>query len=248
MSVRVPSSFESTVRRLATIIGYGSQGAKLARQLAKEGVRTRAHLKRPEILARLSHESRTNVLYSPRRSVTLATATAIVAELKRRLIFDTIRATPEILTVGSVLRGEARSKDIDLLVVVRDQEAADIALRAAKLRAPRAGDELNIVETYAAGPRRRSFIVRDARGSHYRTDLFLTTAAEKPYAVFHYTGPASYNVRTRALAKRRGWRLNQYGIFDAVTGRRVPRTSSIRTERDLALFLGVTDRAPSDRK
>jgi DNA polymerase/3'-5' exonuclease PolX len=75
----------------------------------------------------------------------------------------------------------------------------------------------------------------------------MTTTAEKPFALFHYSGPATYNIRTRALAKRHGWLLNQYGLFSIATGRRVPGSANIRTERDLAEFLGVTFRHPRDR-
>jgi DNA polymerase (family 10) len=87
-------------------------------------------------------------------------------------------------------------------------------------------------------------VVRGPRGN-YRADLFLATRAERPYALFHYTGPASYNVRVRAHAKRLGFRLNQYGLFERATGRRAP---AVRSEAGLARRLGLAARPPGARR
>jgi DNA polymerase (family 10) len=246
--------FEETVRRLAAIIGHGGQGLALARELSREGVRTRADLRRPAILARLPRESQAEVLFRPVRNVPLATAQAVAAEVKRRLVFDLGGRSRrfEVIPVGSVRRQAPRVKDIDFLIVINDAGEFEHALAAAALRPARAADRVTITDTYAAGTRRRSFILRAegrgrARAQHYRSDFFVTTGAEKPYALYHYTGSKDYNIRTRAHAKRRGWLLNQYGLFVAATGERVRGTAAILTERDLARFLGVTYYPPSAR-
>jgi DNA polymerase (family 10) len=197
---------------------------------------------------------------SATRAVPRAAAQAVAAEVKRRLVFDLGGQRPrrfEVIPVGSVRRRAPHVKDIDLLVVVPAGALApadfDRALGAAALRPPRGGDAVSFADTSAAGPRRRSLILRaEGRGrggkaQNYRTDLFIATAAEKPYALYHFTGSREYNVRTRAHAKRSGWLLNQYGLFDAATGRRVRGAAAIRTERDLARFLGVTYRPPRAR-
>jgi len=250
------SELEKAERRLAALIGHGAQGAALAGALAREGVRTRADLKKPAVLARLPRESQSNVRFRPASSVPLATAGAVVAEVVRRLVFDFTSegdARPrrfEVVPVGSVRRRAPRVKDLDFLVVVPAEYGArfDRVLAAAALRPPRAGDSLEIADTYAAGGRRRSFVLcrspRSGRAQCFRTDLFVAPASEKPFALFHFTGSKGYNIRTRALAKRRGWLLNQYGLFDARTGQRVRGTSAVRTERELARFLGVSYRPP----
>ena len=126
----------------------------------------------------------------------LAVAQAIAAEVKRRLIFranaDGRLRDYEVISVGSVRRQAPRVKDIDFLIVAPVNEI-ESALAAATLRAPRAGDVVSFGRDYAAGPRRRSLILRvKSRASlalQYRADLFVTAAAEKPYALYHYTGP-----------------------------------------------------------
>ena len=81
-----------------------------------------------------------------------------------------------------------------------------------------------------------------------QVDLFLVEEKDLPYALFHYTGSSTYNIRTRAHAKAHGMLLNQYGVFDVNTKRRARGSSSIKSERDLADFLGVSYRSPTDRK
>jgi hypothetical protein len=249
----MPRDRVSTVGRLAAIIGHGQQGRDLARMLARRGIRSRADLKKPEVLARLPREARASVLFNPARSVPLAIAQAVMAEVLRRLVLGGPRLRFEVIPVGSVRRQAPRVHDMDLLVVIEASGIPRRALASATLRPARRGDRLEIADTYLAGQRRRSFILRASRPggrpAHYRTDLFLATRAEKPYALFHYTGSSRYNIRTRALAKRKGWLLNQNGLFDAAhPTQRVPGTSSIRTERDLARFLGVSYRLPTDRE
>jgi hypothetical protein len=240
-------------RRLADIIRHGAQGVALAKRLAREGVRTRADLKKPAVLARLPREAQANVLYPPVRQIPLSVAEAVVAQLGRRLVIPV--ANCEVVPVGSVRRKAPRVKDLDVLIITPAGSEAlvgralsTIALR----RAARPADSAEIVDTYISGKRRRSLVLRvrepgHRRARYYHVDLFASTQAERPFAMFHYTGSTAYNIRTRAFAKRKGWRLNQYGLFDVSTGRRVRGSSAIRTEKELARFLGVSYREPTDR-
>lgn len=86
-----------------------------------------------------------------------------------------------------------------------------------------------------------------------KLDVFWASPAERPYALFHYTGPRSYNIRTRAYAQRKGLLLNQYGLWQRGGGgqpplRRARGSTRVRTERDVAELLGVTWRPPHLRR
>jgi DNA polymerase (family 10) len=35
-----------------------------------------------------------------------------------------------------------------------------------------------------------------------------------PYAMLHFTGSKVHNIKMRAIAKEKGWLLNQHGLFD----------------------------------
>ena len=150
--------------------------------------------------------------------------------------------------VGSVRRGAPFAKDIDVLVRLPAAARGGVAppgLAGATLRPARRGDRLEVAAVTQNGPRRVALVLR-SRGRFYRCDLFGATAAEEPFALFHFTGPAIYNIRIRAFAKRRGWRLNQYGLFSA-SGHRVRGSAALRSEQELAEFLGITPRGPGER-
>ena len=176
--------------------------------------------------------------------VPLAAARAVADEVRRRW-----RGRAPPVVVGGIRRESPLVKDIDFLVTtpprIRDG-VADF------LRPARPGDRLSVAKVVAAGPRRVSVVLRDGGAAggarHYRADFFVRKPGEKPFALFHFTGARAYNIRVRAHAKKRGLLLNQYGVFDAVTGRRARGSSAIRTERDLARFLRVSFRHPRDRR
>lgn len=165
-----------------------------------------------------------------------AAARAYADTLRRRLAraYAAAGAPVRVRIVGSLRRKAPAAGDIDLLVVgadVPDLAVADAALARAGLAADNRGDRKR---TYSRGP--------------VPVDVFAATAAEMPFALFHYTGPRSYNIRLRRYAKLRGLRLNQYGVFVVQTGRRWPRAAAVKTEAELAAALGVTAHAPAARE
>ncbi|HVE13100.1 MAG TPA: hypothetical protein VNI01_06880 [Elusimicrobiota bacterium] len=184
----------------------------------------------------------------------LGDALAACAELERRLVFvpqgpPFPAPAARVVRVGSVRRRAPEVGDLDLLVVLPRAWEPRIGevLAAARFAPRRRGDRLALGATLAVGARQRRLACR-VGGRAISVDLFAATRAERPFALFHLTGPREYNIRTRAAAKRRGWRLNQYGLFRrAPPGAPVPGAERIRTEKDLALFLGLQPRAPAAR-
>ncbi len=142
--------------------------------------------------------------------------------------------------VGSLRRGAEDVKDIDILCVSPDPDAfAEIAYTTVGY---------DVIEVRQRGRARVAFTAGPGEGEplrrRYRVDLFLAPPEELPFALFHLTGPSSYNIRVRAHAKRRGLKLSQHGLFRGE--RRVPRR--FETEGDIARYLGLSVRAPSDRR
>jgi len=50
--------------------------------------------------------------------------------------------------------------------------------------------------------------------SGIEADLRVVSKEEFPYALMYFTGSKEHNVRLRGIAKKKGWKLNEYGIFD----------------------------------
>lgn len=256
------------IASLSKAIGMGGEGVRIARELVKSGVRSRAALRRPEILNRLPKIAQANVLYAHTGRIPLEEADEVVRELRDRIAFcpsetksKPLQERPKekcfrlpVVAVGSVRRRHPTVKDFDLMAFFDPAKAknisADSVLPSLHLHS---SGRASIARVYNAGPRKFSFVLTwkgltpGQATKHFRVDIFLALTADKPYALFHYTGSRTYNLRTRALAKKKGWLLNQYGLFDRKTRKRVPGTEKIKTEKDLAEFLGVRYRTPEER-
>ena len=212
-----------------------------------------AHLKKygenDPVIQGLPKPARADLVYSPVARIPLRTALALGEKLRHTL---KITGGPyigpkRIWIAGSVRRNAHKTtgdtKDLDILLVLpnsqRDKKP-HLALAVSK--------KPNIVlrHSYASGNRRRSFIVGYGK-KNYRVDMFLAYDDELPYALYHHTGSSRYNIRIRAHAKSQGWKLNQYGLYDAKTGTRLHGSGRIKSEYDLARFIGVTPREPKDR-
>lgn len=256
LAQRAPTK-SATIRTLAGVIGRGNEGRRLAAKLYAQGAKKPADLRKQKFLSQLPRDSRAAAMWRPAKTLKREAADQISLLLQASLGFCRQEASEcvhyRVQPVGSIRRRRPTHKDLDFLVVVPSIAAAERAT-VQLLSVPRS--KAAVVDTYLRGPRRRSMILAfrapaAKKPKHYRVDLFFTTAKELPYALFHYTGSKQYNIRTRAHAKRKGWRLNQYGLFDAASGQKavpVAGTSSIKSEEDLAKFIGVSYREPTNRE
>lgn len=141
-------------------------------------------------------------------------------------IISRIHGADKIYVVGSIRRQAAEVGDIDLLVVADDIKKIKLDFKEKPTR---------------SGPAMTSYTI-----AGIGVDVFTTNAAELPFALYHYTGPKEYNIRVRAFVKKKGYLLNQHGIFK--DGKRAYGSSAIKTERDLVDYIGVSWYEPSERK
>ncbi len=262
---RAPSK-AAAVCALMSVIGRGDEGQRLAAKLYAQGAKKPADLRKQKYLSQLPRDSRAAVMWRPVKTLSRETADQISSLLQTSLEFcrqkgESVRAVDcvhyRVLPVGSIRRRRPTHKDLDFLVVVPSKKILlSMQQKAAARLLSVPESKAAVVDTYLRGSRRRSMIVayrapKTKKKKHYRVDLFFTTATELPFALFHYTGSKRYNIRTRAHAKRKGWRLNQYGLFTAAPGQEatpVRGASSIKSEEDLAKFIGVSYREPTNRE
>jgi DNA polymerase (family 10) len=78
--------------------------------------------------------------------------------------------------------------------------------------------------------------------SGMQADLRLVTPEEFASALLHFTGSAEHNVQMRALAKERGLKLNEYGLWRGVE--RLP----VRSEAEAYAALGLAEIPPELRE
>jgi len=125
-------------------------------------------------------------------------AEAILAHLKEQ------SPTAELSTVGSVRRGTETSGDLDIVATGDGSDAFAQALIAQFTAFP-------LVERVLAnGATKASVLLRGG----FQADLRVVKPEERGAAMQYFTGSKAHNIALRDRALARGWKLNEYGLFN----------------------------------
>lgn len=133
-----------------------------------------------------------------------------------------------IMLVGSIRRRRPEVGDIEFVALPRNLE-----------------EFMNILGEmgFLGGSRKVTFVPR--RKDLVKVEVYIARKPEEVGAmVFTYTGDWLFNVAMRSIAKRRGWKLDQYGIQDVATGDWILQSPF---EEDFFGALGVDYHDPIDR-
>lgn len=141
-------------------------------------------------------------------------ATAVLASLRHA------SPTTEFVPVGSLRRGAETCGDLDILAI-----GGEPALIDAFVRNPVAERVLGRGET------KGSVLLRGG----YQADLRVVPPASRGAALQYFTGSKAHNIVLRDMAISRGWKLNEYGLFDNATGQAVAG----ETEEGIYAALGL---------
>ena len=220
--------------------GFYGIGPKLAKELAKiNGMGTteasiKARLKKPDLFPKLPEATQADLTYKPNKHI----PRAVLAKMDKQLHKDVRGIKFEI--AGSYIRKKPFSHDVDLVVSTGRSNWETIWKKFTKQAT------IKILPPFAQGPGKLSVMMYPP-GEKYpvKVDVFLTKPNEYLYALTYAIGSGMFNIRMRAVAKRRGYMLNQKGLWKKVgdTYQRVP----VKDERDLFKILGITYKIPSQR-
>lgn len=131
---------------------------------------------------------------------------------------------------GSYRRGRETIGDLDLLVVAADRDAVMDHFEAYPER----------TQTIARGDTKVSIRV----GKAFQVDLRLVEADQFGAALQYFTGSQAHNIHTRRLAKERGLKINEYGVFKLDDESKVAG----ETESDVYASIGLPWIAPELRE
>jgi DNA polymerase (family 10) len=154
----------------------------------------------------------------------LPLAEAIVAALR------SLRDIDQMALAGSVRRMRETVKDIDVLIT--SQRPARVMETFTALP--------NVAEILARGETKSSVRLREG----IQVDLRVVEPACFGAALQYFTGSKQHNIRVRELAQRRGLKVNEYGVFDERTERRVAGA----TEEDVYAAVGLSFVPPEIRE
>lgn len=132
-----------------------------------------------------------------------------------RMIESRLRALPyveEAIVAGSILRRKETIGDADILVV------SDEPSRASEffIRMP------EVAHVYAHGETKTMVRLRNGMD----VDLRIVPRESFGAALNYFTGSKDHNVALRQIAIKKGWKLNEYGLFRKIRDTRNPPTPS----------------------
>ncbi|MCQ9207668.1 MAG: DNA polymerase/3'-5' exonuclease PolX [Omnitrophica bacterium] len=118
-----------------------------------------------------------------------------------------LAAAKKVVAAGSLRRMKETVQDIDILVTSN----APRRVTDAFTKLP------EVKEVLAHGPTKSSVITRDA----IQVDLRVVEPPSFGAALCYFTGSKSHNISLRKMAKRRGLKINEYGVFRVKTNKKI---------------------------
>jgi len=160
----------------------------------------------------------------------LELANYIVDELKQ------LKEIKKIEIAGSIRRRKITIGDIDILVVADDKDRNKIMDFFASLP--------EVKEILVKGDKKTSVIIKTSSGRERQVDLRIFREDEWGAALQYFTGSKEHNVHVREIAKEKGLKLNEYGVFKVDTEEKIAG----KTEEEVYNAIGLPYIVPELRE
>lgn len=230
-----------TIENLQYFYGIGPGVAKsMYDRMIKAGIitknksysvsRLRGKLSQLHELHELPTSTLFDITYNPMRRIPRRYISALEAAL--------ITNKYKIAIGGSYSRGKQYSGDIDIVFC---SESPEHDYRLFEKQFNSTNNEFNIITPgYASGKHKTSTFIKYK--SHYmKADIFFTTPEHYIFMLMFAIGSGKFNMRMRAIAKRKGLLLNQYGLF------KNDKPLPINSETDIFKALSIKYLEPRER-
>ena len=150
---------------------------------------------------------------------------AFVYTLAEEIISELKTYCKRIRIAGSLRRKEKSVHDIDLVLIPKNRERLEEFME-------KKGERLQ------GGKYESTWLVKGVK-----VELYYTNEKEWCAELLAYSSRKGSGIGLRMVAKRRGLRLNQHGLFRRKTGKRIAG----KTEREIYAALGRRYKSPRDR-
>lgn len=212
-------------------------GRKRAEELKHRGIQTISQLRK-----------NTNVLNNEQK-IGLKYHSHITKPISRRMVekhityMKKIVKDPKLFGAGATLagsyrRGEKTMGDIDLVIT------SHIKPFVKKL-------DKYVLECLSSGSTKWAGIVQlPGTKTARRLDIIKTVRPNDPsgeywFTLLYFTGSRDHNIKMRRVAQLRGYKMDQSGLYNIKTGRRI--NARVKNERDIFNFLNITYKPPHAR-
>jgi DNA polymerase (family 10) len=141
-----------------------------------------------------------------------------------------IPGVEQVAVAGSIRRRRATVGDIDVVVAAKPRAGA---------RASRAFERMpEVVRVLASGPSKTMVVL----ANELHADLRVVAPKSFGAALLYFTGSKSHNIALRRIAMAKGYKLNEYGLFEG------ERVIASRTEAEIYAALGLRYIPPEQRE
>lgn len=162
--------------------------------------------------------------------ISLKEASLLASDLLEQIVH--FKGIVRCAVAGSIRRKKETIGDIDIIVCTE------------------ASNRKNIVELIAhCSGVKKTLLKGDTKLSvmlaykNFHADFRIVEESEFGAALLYFTGSKEHNVQLRLLAKKRGLKLNEYGVFRIDTGKRIAG----RTEEEVYKTIGLRFIIPEER-
>lgn len=157
-------------------------------------------------------------------SVAMAAAAEIMDKLKK------LKLVKKINVAGSLRRKKQTIRDIDILISsTQEEKVIDEFCRLAPVK-----------KILAKGQTKSAILTNNG----IQVDLRVVKPDSFGAALVYFTGSKAHNIHIRELAKKRGLKINEYGVFLEKTGKKVAG----KTEQDVYKALNLAFIEPEMRE
>jgi len=146
------------------------------------------------------------------------------------LYFKKLRLQDNYDVCGSYRRGKSEIGDVDIIVMCRNDLYEKLINTLIS--------ELNNIEVLSRGNIKCSLLMYNIQ-----VDLRHVNKSQWTTMLLHTTGPSISNIKLRSIAKRKGMKLNEYGLYDRETNKRI----RVNSESAIYKRLGLEYIEPKDR-
>ncbi|ATY64900.1 DNA polymerase POL4 [Cordyceps militaris] len=235
---------------LKLFLGVHGVGPALAARWAARGMRTLEDVRRQVKLTagqQMGMERYADLNTKIPRDEVEALAKVVQDEAAR--VDDAV----QLIVGGSYRRGAPSSGDVDMIISKPSTTHRSELLPFLQELVRRLRDAGFIVATLAADGSiwQGCCVLPRGDGVWRRMDMLLVPAAEMGAALIYFTGDDVFNRSMRLLARKKGWKLNQKGLWkrDGGIGMETGQEDLLegRCERRIFELLGVTWREPTQR-
>lgn len=134
---------------------------------------------------------------------------------------------------GSIRRKKETIGDIDIIILADKKDNKNIINSFLKFP--------TIKQMISAGNRKASVFLKE---EGIKADIQIVSEEEYGSSLLYFTGSKEHNIAIRSIAKRKGWKLNEYGLFEIKTNKKLAGES----EKQIYEMLGYRYIPPEKRQ